>query len=283
MADQQPLLLDGKITAQIIKDALRIKVSRSATKPKIVVILVGEDPASATYVSNKEKACDYIGIPHETRRFPTTMTEMELLKEITSINEDTTIHGLLVQLPLPKGINETNIINAIAPEKDVDGFHPITVGKLYTGQGSLLPCTPAGIIALLDQYTIPIAGKHAVVIGRSNIVGKPVAFLLLQRDATVTICHSRTHDLSSFTKQADILIVAVGRTGIITGDMVKEGAVVIDVGTNWTETPEGRKLVGDVDFTSVAPKVSAISPVPGGVGPMTIAMLLTNVCSTVGI
>jgi methylenetetrahydrofolate dehydrogenase (NADP+)/methenyltetrahydrofolate cyclohydrolase len=277
-----PLILDGKLTAQSIKDELKNKVSQLTNIPKLVVILVGDDPASATYVRNKEKACEYIGIKHETILLPPATTEEELLVKINEINKDPTIQGLLVQLPVPKHIDEKKIINAINPDKDVDGFHPINVGKLYTGQPSSLPCTPAGIIALLDFYNLPIAGKHAVVVGRSNIVGKPVATLLLQRDATVTICHSRTPDLSLVTKQADILVVAVGKPAIITGSMVKEGAVVIDVGTNWVEVDGERKLVGDVDFATVAPKTSAISPVPGGVGPMTIAILLTNCITASG-
>lgn len=277
-------LIDGKAVAKTIRKELAASLASvpTAQRPKLVVVLVGDDPASAIYVRNKERACQKVGIAHETIRHPATMSEDELLALVHQLNSDQTVHGILVQLPLPPHIDAQKILLAIDPAKDVDGFHPVSVGKMVVGAPTLLPCTPAGVIELLDRYNIPIAGKHAVVLGRSNIVGKPAALLLLQRNATVTICHSRTADLAAHTRQADILIAAVGKPGMVTADMVKNGTVVIDVGTNHLERDGETKLVGDVDFAAVEAQAQAITPVPGGVGPMTIAMLLRNVCTAAG-
>jgi methylenetetrahydrofolate dehydrogenase (NADP+) / methenyltetrahydrofolate cyclohydrolase len=239
----------------------------------LAVILVGENQASHTYVRNKQKSSIEVGMKSELVNLPASVTEEELLGHINKLNHDDSIHGILVQLPLPDHIDENRIILAIDPKKDVDGFHPVNVGKMIIGQRSFLSCTPYGIIKLLERTNTPIKGKHAVIVGRSNIVGKPMGQLLLQRDATVTYCHSRTVDLASYTNQADILIVAIGRTKFIGKEHVKEGAVVIDVGMN---RDENGKLCGDVDFEMVKDKASAITPVPGGVGPMTITMLLKN-------
>lgn len=237
------------------------------------MILVGDDPASATYVKNKEKATLAAGMTSRLIRLSAETTQEELLSHVRQLNEDNDIHGILVQLPLPKHLDEDEVIRTITPDKDVDGFHPINVGKMVIGQPTYLSCTPYGIIELLERTNVEIAGRHAVVIGRSNIVGKPMGQLLLQRDATVTYCHSRTPNLAEMTKQADILVVAVGRAKMIDASYVKEGAVVIDVGMN---RDEQGKLCGDVDFDSVKEVSSAITPVPGGVGPMTITMLLKN-------
>ena len=271
------LLIDGKNSASQIRAEVKNDVKDFVTKvgiiPCLAVILVGDDPASAVYVRNKHRACEETGIHSLSIVMPYETSEDKLLAVIKELNERPDIHGILVQLPLPKHINESAIIEAISPQKDVDGFHPTNVGKMMLGQKSYLPCTAAGIIELLQHYRVPIEGKHAVIVGRSNIVGKPIAQLLLKHNATVTICHSKTRELSYHTKNADILIVAIGKANFITAKDVKSNAVVIDVGINRTE--EG-KLCGDVCFESVSAVASAITPVPGGVGPMTIAMLMKN-------
>jgi len=269
-------LINGKEIGEKIRKEIAEQVSQLKEKgvtPGLAVILVGEDPASQTYVRNKHRSCEAIGIYSEVIKLPESTTEDELLEKIHALNERQDNHGILVQLPLPKHINEDNVIAAISPEKDVDGFSPISVGKMMLGQDTFLPCTPFGVMKLLEYSGIDIAGKHAVVVGRSHIVGKPMGQLLLQKDATVTYTHSKTKDLPSITKQADILVAAVGRPKFITKDHVKPGAVVIDVGIN---RDENNKLVGDVDFEAVEPICSYITPVPGGVGPMTITMLLYN-------
>ncbi|MCP8967049.1 bifunctional methylenetetrahydrofolate dehydrogenase/methenyltetrahydrofolate cyclohydrolase FolD [Ectobacillus ponti] len=241
--------------------------------PGLAVILVGDDPASRSYVKGKQRGCEETGIHSELIEFPDTITQERLLQEIDRLNEAAHIHGILVQLPLPKHIEEDAVIERISPEKDVDGFHPVSIGRMMTGQETFLPCTPHGIIELVKEKNIPIAGKHVVIIGRSNIVGKPVGQLFLQEDATVTYCHSKTQNMASLTRLADILVVAVGRPKLITAEYVKEGAAVIDVGVNRLDTG---KLCGDVDFEQVQKVASYITPVPGGVGPMTITMLLHN-------
>lgn len=270
-------LIDGKAIAEQIKEELKGEIERwaasSGRRPGLAVILVGEDPASQTYVRGKVRDCEQVGIHSQLIRKPDSTEEEELLSEIRRLNEDPTMDGILVQLPLPRQISATRVISEIHPEKDVDGFHPLNAGGLATGLDSLLPCTPHGILQMLKRTGIPIAGKHAVVVGRSNIVGKPVSLLLQKENATVTMCHSRTEGLAHHTRQADILVAAVGRLHMITEEHVKPGAVVIDVGMN--RTPEG-KLAGDVDFDSVRDLASHITPVPGGVGPMTRAMLLYN-------
>ncbi len=251
--------------------------------PGLGVILVGLDPASSSYVSAKEKACEEAGIFSDDNRLPASTTEAELVALVERMNNDPRIHGILVQLPLPKHINEDTVIGTIRPEKDVDGFTPANVGRLVIGQECFMPCTPHGVVQILARSGVKIAGAHVVVVGRSNIVGKPVANMLLQKrehaNATVTICHTGTRDMASFTRQADILIVAAGRPNTVTADMVKDGAVVIDVGVNRVEDASrksGFRLVGDVDFDGVSAKASLITPVPGGVGPMTITMLMVN-------
>ena len=241
--------------------------------PGLAVIIVGDDPASRVYVNNKKKACDEIGIYSEEYALPEETSEEELLALIRKLNGKKEINGILVQLPVPKQINEETIINAIDPKKDVDAFHPVNVGKIMVGNFDFVPCTPAGVMELIDESGIDVAGKECVVVGRSNIVGKPQAMLLLHKNGTVTICHSKTKNLKEKTKQADILIAAVGKPNFITGDMIKEGAVVIDVGINRIAE---KKLVGDVDFESAEKVAGAITPVPGGVGPLTIAMLMKN-------
>ena len=241
--------------------------------PGLAVIIVGDDPASRVYVNNKKKACDEIGIYSEEYALPEETSEEELLALIRKLNGKKEINGILVQLPVPKQINEETIINAIDPKKDVDAFHPVNVGKIMVGNFDFVPCTPAGVMELIDESGIDVAGKECVVVGRSNIVGKPQAMLLLHKNGTVTICHSKTKNLKEKTKQADILIAAVGKPNFITGDMIKEGTVVIDVGINRIAE---KKLVGDVDFESAEKVAGAITPVPGGVGPMTIAMLMKN-------
>lgn len=269
-------IIDGKAIGQEIRNELKEQVAalvEQGYQPGLAVILVGENPASQTYVKNKEKSSIEAGMKSELIKLPDTVSEEDLLHEVEKLNEDDTIDGILVQLPLPKHIDENKVIRAISPEKDVDGFHPMNVGKMLIGQQTFLPCTPYGIMQLLERSSVEIAGKHAVIIGRSNIVGKPMGQLLLQKDATVTYCHSRTSDLKKFTKQADILIVAIGMAKFITSEHIKEGAVVIDVGMN---RDEHGKLCGDVDFDSAKQQASAITPVPGGVGPMTITMLLKN-------
>ena len=269
-------LIDGKRISKEIKDELKEKVAALKTQGKeigMAVIQVGNDPASTVYVGNKKKACEYIGIRSESYELPEETTESELIELIEKLNNDDKIHGILVQLPVPKHINEDNVIKAISPKKDVDGFHPQSVGALSIGQPGFISCTPAGIIQLLKRSGIEIEGKECVVIGRSNIVGKPMALLLLRENGTVTVTHSRTKNLKEVCKRADILVVAIGKPKMIDASYVKEGAVVIDVGIHRNEN---NKLCGDVDFESVEPVASAITPVPGGVGPMTIAMLMNN-------
>ena len=269
-------IIDGKkisaeIRAEIAEEVKTMK--ESGVCPGLAVIIVGEDPASKVYVRNKGRACAEVGIYSEIIEMPAETAEAELLAKIEELNAREEIHGILVQLPLPKHIDEKAVIAAILPEKDVDAFSEGNVGKIMIGNHSFLPCTPAGVMELLHRSGIEIAGKHAVVIGRSNIVGKPQAMLLLHEDATVTVCHSKTQNLAEITKTADILVVAIGKADFVTGDMVKAGAAVIDVGMN--RKADG-KLTGDVDFESVFPVAGAITPVPGGVGPMTITMLLKN-------
>jgi methylenetetrahydrofolate dehydrogenase (NADP+)/methenyltetrahydrofolate cyclohydrolase len=269
-------LINGKEISAILKDELKEEVSRLKSEGKsccLAVIQVGNDPASSVYVGNKKKACTYIGIESLSYELPEETSEEELLSLIDRLNKDDQVHGILCQLPLPKHINEDKVIRAISPKKDVDGFHPQNVGALVIGQKGFVSCTPAGIIELLHRSNVKIDGKHCVVVGRSNIVGKPMSLLMLRENATVTVCHSHTKDLKSICKQADILIVAIGKPKFITSEYVKEGAVVIDVGIHRNES---NKLCGDVDFDDVCEHTSAITPVPGGVGPMTIAMLMKN-------
>lgn len=269
-------IIDGKAIASQIKEELKEEVAAFAAKGKtccLAVIQVGEDPASSIYVKNKKKACEYIGIHSLSYELPKETTQEELIKIIDALNEDSEVQGILVQLPIPKQICETTIINRIAPEKDVDGFHPMNVGSLCIGQKGFVSCTPAGVIQLLKRSAIDLEGKNCVVIGRSNIVGKPMALLLLRENATVTIAHSKTRNLKGICMNADVLVVAIGKPKMITSDYIKEGAVVIDVGMH---RDANNKLCGDVDFDDVKMKCSAITPVPGGVGPMTIAMLMNN-------
>lgn len=274
-------LIDGKLISQQIKDELKIEVAALKEKgivPCLAVIQVGNDPASSVYVNNKKKACAYIGIESLAYELDEDISQEDLLSIIDELNHKRNVNGILVQLPLPKHIEEEAIIKAISPEKDVDGFHPETVGNMCIGSKGFLPCTPAGVIQLLKRSNIDIEGKECVVIGRSNIVGKPMAMLLLRENGTVTITHSRTKDLKEITKRADILVAAIGKPKFVTAEFVKEGAVVIDVGIHRNAD---NKLCGDVDFDDVVEKVSAITPVPGGVGPMTIAMLMNNCVETV--
>ncbi len=269
-------IIDGKRISQEIKDELKEKVAALKDEGKeccLAVVQVGNDPASSVYVRNKKRACEYIGMKSLSFELPEDTTEESLLELIDRLNADVSVHGILVQLPLPKQIDEDKIIKAISPKKDVDGFHPENVGNLVTGGQGFVSCTPAGIIELLKRSNIEIEGKNCVVIGRSNIVGKPMALLMLRENATVTIAHSRTKNLKELTKTADILIVAIGKPEYITADYVKDGAVVIDVGIH---RDENNKLRGDVKFDEVEPHCAAITPVPGGVGPMTIAMLMYN-------
>lgn len=271
------MIIDGKQIAQHLKEEIREQVQQLAAqngrKPRLDVIIVGENPASKTYVHSKINATEFCGMDGELIALPETTNQEELLRIIRDLNENKAVDGILVQLPLPKHIDEQEVIHAIAPEKDVDGFHPENVARLWLNQPAIVPCTPMGILELLKQTHTPLAGRHAVVVGRSNIVGKPIAKLLLDENCTVTIAHSRTADLAQICREADILVVAVGRSRLITGEMIKPGATVIDVGINRTE--DG-KLVGDVDFESASKVAGAITPVPGGVGPMTIAMLMRN-------
>lgn len=269
-------LINGKEIGDLIRQSIQQEVNdlkEQGITPGLAVILVGDNPASKTYVSNKQKSCEQMGIYSELIELSEEISEETLLSEIDKLNADPAIDGILVQLPLPKHIDEQNVIAAISPEKDVDGFHPESVGKMMLGQPTYLPCTPFGVMKLLEYANIDVAGKHAVIIGRSHIVGVPMGQLLLQKDATVTYCHSKTPNLAAMTTQADILVVATGRAKMIGAEHVKEGAVVIDVGIN---RDENNKLCGDVDLDSVIDKVSAITPVPKGVGPMTITMLLFN-------
>ena len=271
------ILIDGKETAKAvrgeIRDAVAAFTKESGVVPGLAVVIVGDDPASQVYVRNKHRACEEVGIRSDVHALPADTSEAELLALLTKLNADPTVNGILVQLPLPKHLDEEKVILAIDPAKDVDAFHPVNVGKIMIGNFTFAPCTPAGVMELLRHYHIPVAGKHCVIIGRSNIVGKPQAMLMLKENATVTICHSRTVGLADITRTADILVAAVGCPGFVTADMVREGAVVIDVGIN--RTAEG-KLCGDVDFAAVREKTAYITPVPGGVGPMTITMLLKN-------
>ncbi|MEM1502128.1 bifunctional methylenetetrahydrofolate dehydrogenase/methenyltetrahydrofolate cyclohydrolase FolD [Domibacillus sp. 8LH] len=269
-------IIDGKAIAKDIRAELKEEIDAmkaAGTTPGLAVVIVGDDPASHTYVNSKEKSSKEIGIYSEVHRFPADFTEEALLEKVDELNRDKNIHGILVQLPLPKHISEDKVIDAISPEKDVDGFHPVNVGKMVIGKDSFYSCTPYGIMKMLEKEHISLEGKHVVVIGRSNIVGKPAALLSLMNNATVTICHSRTKDLAAITRQADVVIAAVGIPNYVTADHLKPGAVVIDVGINRNE--EG-KLCGDVDFNSAKEVAGAITPVPGGVGPMTITMLLYN-------
>lgn len=269
-------IMDGKALSLKLKEQMKQRIAQLKQQgicPKLVVVLVGDNSASQVYVRNKHKSCGEVGIESEVITMPEQTTQQELLDVVERLNRDETVDGILVQLPLPKQIDEKTVLRSILPEKDVDGFHPVNVGLLSIGDECFAPATPSGIIAMFQEYGIEIAGKHCVVIGRSNIVGKPMAALLLKNHATVTICHSKTQDLASYTRSADVVIVATGRRHTLTADMVKEGAVVVDVGMNRNE--QG-KLCGDVDYEEVKEKASFITPVPGGVGPMTITELLEN-------
>ncbi len=269
-------IIDGKAVSAKLRQEMKGEVAALQAKgiaPGLAVVLVGEDPASQVYVRNKIRACEELGIRSQDHRLPADTTQERLLELIGELNGDPAVHGILVQLPLPKQISDQAVIAAIDPKKDVDAFHPQNVGKIVQGNYDFLPCTPAGVMALLRSTGVPVAGKECVVIGRSNIVGKPMALLMLHEHATVTICHSRTRDLAEVCRRADILIVAIGKARFVTADMVKEGAVVIDVGM---DRDENGKLCGDVDFAGVEPKAGYITPVPGGVGPMTITMLMQN-------
>lgn len=269
-------IIDGKLISQQLKDELKSEVEqlkKAGKKCALAVIQVGDDAASSVYVGNKKKACEYIGIESLSYKLPENTSEDELLALIEKLNADSNVHGILCQLPLPKHMNEEHIVKAISPEKDVDGFHVENVGALVTGTEGFVSCTPAGIIELLKRSDVTIEGKHCVVIGRSNIVGKPMALLLLRENATVTVCHSKTRNLRDICKQADILVVAMGKPLYIDASYVKKGATVVDVGIH---RDENNKLCGDVDFQKVEPVCGAITPVPGGVGPMTIAMLMKN-------
>ena len=279
------IIIDGKAIAQQMQEEMKVRVSGLKDKgivPGLAAILVGDDPASQTYVRSKEKACTKLGLYSDVYRLPSTTSEAELLALIDELNYDTKINGILVQLPLPKHIDEAKILLKIDPNKDVDGFHPVNVGKMVIGKPAFLPCTPHGCKVLLERSGIETSGKHVVILGRSNIVGKPLANILLQKEkganAIVTVCHTATNDIPYYTRQADILVAAVGKPLMVKADMVKEGVVVIDVGINRIEDESdgGKTLVGDVDFDEVSKKAYAITPVPGGVGPMTITMLMMN-------
>ena len=279
-------IIDGKQIAADMREELKAEVAKLKEKgivPGLGVILVGEDPASISYVTAKQRACEEIGIYSDDNRLPAQTAQEELISLVKKMNKDPRIHGILVQLPLPEHLNETDVLMTIDPDKDVDGFHPMNVGKMVVGEKAFLPCTPHGVIQLLLRSGVTIEGSHVVIVGRSNIVGKPLANMLIQKsaigNATVTVCHTRTRNLVHHTRQADIIIAAAGRPNTITADMVKEGVVVIDVGVNRIEDAtkkQGFRLVGDVDFEAVKEKASLITPVPGGVGPMTITMLLYN-------
>ena len=271
------ILINGKEVSAAVRMRIREETNRFFAefdkRPGLAVVIVGEDPASQVYVRNKKRGCEEVGMYSEEYALPAETTEKELLSLIDKLNKDPKINGILVQLPLPDHLDAEKVLLAIDPRKDVDAFHPQNVGKIMIGNFSFLPCTPAGVMELLKHYNIDVCGKHCVIVGRSNIVGKPQAMLMLKENATVTVCHSKTKDIASITRQADILVAAVGRPCFITADMVKEGAVIVDVGIN--RMADG-KLCGDVDFSAVEPKASFITPVPGGVGPMTITMLLQN-------
>ncbi len=279
-------IIDGKAIAREMQEELKVQIAELKDKgvtPGLAAVLVGDNPASQTYVRSKEKACERVGVYSDVRKLPADLPEKDLVALVEELNNDPKIHGILVQLPLPKHIDESKVLLAINPDKDVDGFHPVNVGKMVVGEPGFLPCTPHGIQMLLIRSGIETKGKHVVVVGRSNIVGKPIANILLQKkegaNAIVTVVHTAATDMSYFIRQADILIVAVGRPEMITADMVKEGVVVIDVGINRVDDPSrerGYRLTGDVDFAGVSEKASHITPVPGGVGPMTITMLLHN-------
>ena len=269
-------IIDGKMLSLKLKEEMKGRIAQmkeEGTVPKLVVVLVGNDSASQVYVRNKHKSCGEVGIESEVITMPEETTQQELLEVVERLNQDSSVDGILVQLPLPKQIDEKTVLRAIRPDKDVDGFHPVNVGLLSIGDECFAPATPSGIVVMLKEYGIEIAGKHCVIVGRSNIVGKPMAALMLKENATVTVCHSKTNNLAEITRQADILIVATGRRNTVTADMVKEGVVVIDVGMNRNELG---KLCGDVDFENVKEKASFITPVPGGVGPMTITELLES-------
>jgi methylenetetrahydrofolate dehydrogenase (NADP+)/methenyltetrahydrofolate cyclohydrolase len=270
-------ILEGKVVAAKVlaevKAGVAALTARTGVQPTLAVVMVCEDPASQIYVRNKKRAADDVGIASRDFLFPAGCSQAELSETIRRINADPSVHGILLQLPLPKGLDENEAVNAIAPAKDADGLHPVSLGNLLSGKPSMVPCTPAGCIEILDHYGIPLEGAEAVVVGRSRLVGKPLAQLLLGRNATVTMCHTRTRDLAEHCRRADVLCVAAGRPRFITGDMFKEGAVVIDVGVNRLDTG---KLVGDVDFDSASKRARAITPVPGGVGLMTVAMLMKN-------
>jgi methylenetetrahydrofolate dehydrogenase (NADP+)/methenyltetrahydrofolate cyclohydrolase len=269
-------LLDGKKTASLVRERIAEEVEELKAEgkgvPGLAVVIVGENPASKVYVGQKEKACKAVGFNSILHRLPEETTQEELLSLVDKMNNDPEIDGILVQLPLPRHMDSDSIIAAIRPEKDVDGFHPINMGKLVTGLKGTEPCTPKGIMYILNEYGVELEGKRAVVLGRSNIVGKPIAHMLMAKNATVTICHSRTKDMANYTRDADVIVAAVGKPKFLTADMVKEGAVIVDVGINRLDSG----LVGDVDFEALKEKASFITPVPGGIGPMTIAMLLQN-------
>lgn len=268
-------LMDGKALAARIRGEIAEEAATLARRPGLAVVLVGDDPASRTYVTSKERDCEQCGFLSREYKYPDSVSQAELLSLIAELNRDSAVDGVLVQLPLPAHIDEDAIIEAIAPEKDVDAFHPVNVGRVMTGKPVLLPCTPAGIMELFNEYGITLEGKICVMVGRSNIVGKPMSMLMLRANGTVITCHSHTENLAELTRQADILVVAAGHQGLITGDMVKPGAVVIDVAMN--RNPETGKFTGDVVFDEVAPRATFITPVPGGVGPMTRAMLMKNI------
>ena len=277
-------IIDGKVISKLVREEIAAEVVEFKKKydsaPGLAVIIVGNDPASQVYVRNKTRGCEEVGFYSESYELPAETTQEELIALVERLNNDDKIHGILVQLPLPKHLNETEVLLKIKPEKDVDAFHPYNVGKIMIGNHDLLPCTPAGVMVLLEKSGIDVGGKKCVVIGRSNIVGKPMAMLLLHANGTVTICHSRTQNLKEVCREADILVASIGKPEFVKGDMVKEGAVVVDVGINRLENG---KLVGDVDFAEVEPKASYITPVPGGVGPMTITMLLKNTLTAASI
>ena len=277
-------IIDGKAISKLVREEIAAEVVEFKKKydssPGLAVIIVGNDPASQVYVRNKKKGCEEVGFYSESYELPAETTQEELIALVERLNNDDKIHGILVQLPLPKHLNETEVLLKIKPEKDVDAFHPYNVGKIMIGNHDLLPCTPAGVMVLLEKSGIDVCGKKCVVIGRSNIVGKPMAMLLLHANGTVTICHSRTQNLKEICREADILVASIGKPEFVKGDMVKEGAVVVDVGIN--RKADG-KLCGDVDFAEVEPKASYVTPVPGGVGPMTITMLLKNTLTAASI
>ncbi len=277
-------IIDGKAISRSVREEIASEVVEYKRKynsaPGLAVIIVGNDPASQVYVRNKKKACEEVGFYSESYELPEETTNDELISLVERLNDDSNIHGILVQLPLPKHLDETRVLLTIRPEKDVDAFHPYNVGKIMIGNHDLLPCTPAGVMVLLERSGISVSGKRCVVIGRSNIVGKPMAMLLLHANGTVTVCHSRTQNLKEICREADILVASIGKPEFVSGDMVKEGAVVVDVGINRLESG---KLVGDVNFAEVEPKASYITPVPGGVGPMTITMLLKNTLTAASI